>query len=350
MAEYKSARRLLRGNLLPVIACLIIRLSATHLQAKPSPQPIPSVPKAFRLAAPDSIEDLKAMEGHVEALVRRVSPAVVGVRIGMSAGSGVVISKDGLVLTAAHVCGGPNRAVVFTFPNGKIAHGHTLGTNHDMDSGLMKITDAGPWPYVEMADPAEARAGQWVLALGHPGGFDPERATVARLGRILRTGVLLQTDCTLMAGDSGGPLFDMDGRVVGIHSRISESTSENFHVPVATYLETWDRLEECQEWGGRPRSSVVTIGVRGVQDQEGCRVQDVIRGGPAFRAGVQPGDLIVRIKGERITDPSCLVDCVRQANPGDELAVLVKRHTTELHLAVTAEERRGFDRRWQPEP
>jgi serine protease Do len=200
-----------------------------------------------------------------------------------------------------------------------------------------------------MADAAEARVGQWVLALGHPGGFDPDRAIVARLGRILRTGLLLQTDCTLMAGDSGGPLFDMEGRVVGIHSRISESTSENFHVPIATYLETWDRLEEGQNWGGRPRFSFATIGVHAVDDADGCRVEDVTEGGPASKAGLAPGDVILRINGVLITDRRCLQDCVRQSNPGDALALLVRRHTAEIHFAVTVEARGpGWHRRPPP--
>jgi serine protease Do len=312
------------------------------LLAKPAPRRGAEVPGAFRQSGPASVADLRAMERHVEGLVRRVSPAVVAVRIDNSAGSGVVISQDGLVLTAAHVCGTPDRAVLFTFPDGRTAHGHTLGTNHDRDSGLMKITDPGPWPHVDLADPSEMRLGEWVLALGHPGGFDPDRATVARLGRVIRTGILLQTDCTLMAGDSGGPLFDMAGRVVGVHSRISESTAENFHVPIATYLETWDRLERGDNWGGRPRPSRSTIGVHGIDDPEGCRIQDVVEDGPAWRAGVQTGDVILRINGVPITDAECLGDCVHQAKPGEELAVLVKRHTSQLILPIVVQERRGF--------
>ena len=189
---------------------------------KPSPANRFDLPRAFRQAVPSSVDDLKAIQGQVEALAVRLAPAVVEVEVGMGSGSGVVISEDGLVLTAAHVCGTPNLDVVFTFPNGKKVRGKTLGTNHDMDAGLMKITDPGHWPRVETGELDDARLGDWVLALGHPGGFDPERPMVVRLGRLLKLGPgLLQTDCTLIGGDSGGPLFDMHGRVIGIHSRIS---------------------------------------------------------------------------------------------------------------------------------
>jgi len=180
------------------------------------------------------MSDLKTIEAHVKDLANRVAPAVVAVRINGATGSGVVISEDGLVLTAAHVGGEPNRDVHFTFPDGRTARGKTLGMNHEMDAGLMKITDKGHWPHLDIGDLAQARLGDWVLALGHPGGFDPQRPTVLRLGRIIRLGTgWLQTDCALIGGDSGGPLIDMQGRVIGIHSRISDSVAENFHVPIA---------------------------------------------------------------------------------------------------------------------
>jgi serine protease Do len=157
----------------------------------------------------------------------------------------VIISGDGLVLTAGHVCGAPGRKVRFTFPSGKTAQGKTLGADMDADTGLMRITDTGPWPHVPIGDLDQADLGDWVLALGHPGGFDLKRSLVVRLGRIIRvTSEALQTDCTISPGDSGGPLFDMHGRVIGIHSYIRGSVTENYHVPVTDYLETWPRLVE----------------------------------------------------------------------------------------------------------
>jgi serine protease Do len=284
------------------------------------------------------------MERHIQELIRRVSPAVVAVRVGGSVGTGVVITRDGYVLCAAHVCGGPEREVRFTFPDGKTAKGHTLGTNHEIDSGLMKITDQGDWPHVDVADAESAQLGDWVLALGHPGGFDAERSTVARLGRIIRARSMLQTDCTLIAGDSGGPLFDMHGRVVGIHSRISEPTSDNYHVPIGTYLETWDRLVAGEDWG-RPRPrSMATIGIGAIDDPEGCRLERVTENGAGFRAGLRPGDLVLRIDSNPITDAECLGQTIRAKEPGDVISVLVRRDATEMVLEVTVESRRGRGR------
>jgi UDP-N-acetylmuramyl-tripeptide synthetase len=122
--------------------------------------------------SPASVDDLKSIEQHLKKLAARVSPSVVAVQVGGATGSGVVITEDGLVLTAAHVSGRPKENVTFTFPDGTKAKGITLGTDHEFDAGLMKITDPGQWPRVEIADAQSMRLGDWVLALGHPGGFD----------------------------------------------------------------------------------------------------------------------------------------------------------------------------------
>jgi serine protease Do len=337
------------GVALP-FAALLTLYSPDLLAKPPSPAKSEEVSAVFRKSVPTSIADLRNVERRVELLVGKVSRAVVAVRVGMSGGSAVVISPDGLVLCAAHVCGTPNTPVHFIFSDGRTARGETLGTNHAMDAGLMKITDPGPWPFVDVGDPESIRLGDWVLALGHPGGFDPERSAVARLGRVISLEGLLQTDCTLMAGDSGGPLFDMSGHVIGIHSRISESASDNYHVPIGAYLESWERLAKGENWGDERPAPPSTIGVRGLDDPAGCRIERVSEGGPAFRAGLLPGDLIVRINGEPVTDADCLVQFVRQTEAGRELTLAVKRAGVELDLKVTVEPRRGPGRRGRPGP
>jgi serine protease Do len=217
----------------------------TSLPTVPRPTPAyrSDLRPAFSKDVPVTLDDLKTMERHVKALAGRVSPAVVAVEVGSSSGSGVIISADGLVLTAGHVCGRPDREVSFTFPNGKKARGKTVGANLENDTGLMRITDRGSWPHAEMGDLQQVCLGDWVLALGHPGGFDLRRSLVVRLGRIIRMDDgALQTDCTISPGDSGGPLFDMHGRVIGIHSAISTSMAENFHVAVTAFYQGWDVL------------------------------------------------------------------------------------------------------------
>src|SRR5438876_4038480 len=96
------------------------------------------LPAVFHKPSPASVEDLKAIERHLKAIITRLSRAVVAVQVGGATGSGVVVSEDGSVLTAGHVCGNTNREVRFTFPDGSTARGKTLGLNNDMDAGMMK--------------------------------------------------------------------------------------------------------------------------------------------------------------------------------------------------------------------
>ncbi|PWU20401.1 MAG: hypothetical protein C5B50_03975 [Verrucomicrobia bacterium] len=230
-----------------VVAALVVTVArGADLNSdfpRPEPGPRKELPAAFDKQSPSSISDLRVIERHVKTLAARVSPAVVAVEVGYGSGSGVIISSNGLVLTAGHVCGRAGRSVLFTFANGKTVHGKTLGLNDDDDTGLMRITDPGPWPCVAVGDLDRARNGQWVLALGHPGGFDAKRSLVVRLGRIIRLQPdALQTDCAISPGDSGGPLFDMYGRVIAIHSYISNAATQNYHVPITAFFDNWEEM------------------------------------------------------------------------------------------------------------
>ena len=136
--------------------------------------------------------------------------------------------------------------------DGKRLRAKSLGRNGGIDSGMMKILDPGPFPFVEMGKSSKMKVGQWCIGVGHPGGLKPNRGMVVRVGRILvNSNSFIRTDCFLVGGDSGGPLFNMQGEVIGIHSRIgARLMSENMHVPMDTYSQTWERLAKGEAWGG----------------------------------------------------------------------------------------------------
>src|SRR5262249_8958054 len=113
------------------------------------------VPAVFKKAAPENVQDLKAMQAHVRALAARVVPCTVNVKIGMGQGSGVIVSEDGYVLTAGHVSGAPGRDVVLTLADGRKVKGKTLGVNRGIDSGMIKITTEGKWPHCGMGKSGE---------------------------------------------------------------------------------------------------------------------------------------------------------------------------------------------------
>jgi serine protease Do len=200
---------------------------------------------AFSKPAPENLSDLRAIEEQVTSLAQRVLPTTVALQVGRAQASGVIVSSDGYVLTAAHVIERPGRNVTIIFSNGKTARGTTLGLNPQVDGGLVQITDSGPWPYAPIAPIDETpRPGDWCVATGNPGGFQAGRMPPVRLGRVIDADrVMIRTDCTISMGDSGGPLFDMQGRVIGIHSRIADETTMNLHVPAATYQDAWDVLK-----------------------------------------------------------------------------------------------------------
>ena len=240
-----QALRVIVNRLSFCTSLLVIVLFTDSIVAQDRPSSAgKALPAAFKKSTPTSITDLKSMEKHVEALIKKVSPAVVALEIANGNGSGVVISSNGFILTAGHVVSETaNLEVRITFPDGKIAHGKTLGVASESDAGLVKITDSGVWPYADLDDLEETRVGDWVLALGHPGGFDAKRSLVTRLGRIIRLeSDGLQTDCTISPGDSGGPVFNMRGKIIGIHSFIRTSMSENYHESVTGFADDLERL------------------------------------------------------------------------------------------------------------
>lgn len=276
----------------------------------------------FSKQAPESVEDLLAIQRHVTKLVKKTIPCTVGVRVRGAQGSGVIVSKDGYVLTAGHVSQKPGLNATITLHNGRRLQGVTLGRNIGMDSGLIKITDEGDWDYVEMGSSKDLKLGEWCLAIGHPGGFQKGRQPVVRLGRILeKRKNVLRTDCPLLGGDSGGPLLDMKGRVVGVHSKISRSLTANFHVPIDTYRSTWDRLVAKKVWGGPPP----IIGIRGENAKDGLRVTEVFSGLPADNAGIKKGDVIIACNGQKVASLTGLIKILSEKKPGDEITLEFRR-------------------------
>lgn len=302
----------------------------------------PALREIYAGGVPQTVDDLRLMDAHQQLLVKRISPTVVGLQIGQTQGSGVLVSKDGYVLTASHVAGQPDLDTQILMSNGQKYRGKTLGMNRTLDAALVKIDPVVregqemEWPFAELGRSSNLRPGHWCLGMGHPGGFQAERPPVARFGRVLaNNGQSITTDCLLVGGDSGGPLFDMEGNVIGIHSRIGTKLTKNLHVPVEAYRESWDRLARGDSWGsllevvGRP-----VIGVLGDRGTEDARIVEVLPGSPAERAGIRSGDLITRFGDEPVDSFDELKQLVSQSYPGDEVVLEVVREDQRLELKV----------------
>ncbi len=281
-----------------------------------------SVPAVFDKTLPESISDLQAIQRHVKTLLKRTMAATVGVQVGGAQGSGVIVNREGFVLTAGHVSSAKatDHKCKIIMPDGRILNAKTLGANTGIDSGMIQITDEGVYPFCEMAKSADLKAGDWCLAIGHPGGYQKGRSPVVRLGRVQRSEkTFIQTDCTLVGGDSGGPLFNMQGKVIGIHSRIGNLITANMHVPVDTYRDTWDRLAKGEEWGGSlfgsRKNSDAYLGMSLDSERPDCLVTKVNADSPAEKAGLRVNDIVRRFDGKRLTSQNELVNLLQSKRP-----------------------------------
>ena len=186
----------------------------------------------------DPLLDLLSVESKIQSILPTIKSAVVSIETLEGAGSGVIVSEDGLVLTAAHVIGKRDEKMMVTLAGGHKKHAVSKGGSELSDAGMLQLEKNELYPYVSLAKPGSSRAGQWCVALGHPSGFNEERGMVLRAGKILeKKDETLQTNCRLLGGDSGGPLFNLEGELIGIHSRISKNPDENFHTTIESFYQ-----------------------------------------------------------------------------------------------------------------
>lgn len=321
--------------------CALLLAGAACAAAPPAPDPLAKLPAVFSKRAPESLEDLRAIERHVDKVLQRVTPAIVCVRIGNGSGTGVIVSPDGLVLTAGHVCGAPGRPCTLIFPDGKTAKGKTLGLARGTDSGMIQITSPGKsWPSAALGRSSSLKPGDWCIARGHPGGFKKGRAPVVRVGRVLGTrGRFLAHDCALVGGDSGGPLFDMRGRVIGIESNIGRSITQNNAVPIDAFRPQWGQLVKGEVIGGGGPLPGVYLGVNGDPRGRDCRIVQVAPGSPAGKGGIKVGDVVVKFAGKPVTRFAELAQLVRTRKAGDVVEVEVRRGDETMKLKITLAKR-----------
>ena len=266
----------------------------------------------------NAFADLSTLESRQKQLtesLKKVTPALVSVQDGFGAGSGVVVSADGVVLTASHVVetrfrGSMRLSVVF--PDGSRYRASLLGMNRSTDAAMLKITepfrDGKDFPFVELGESSTLNRGDWCFALGHPGGFRDDRPAPVRLGRILSVGHrTVVSDCAIVLGDSGGPLFDLSGKLIGIHSMITEVIVENRHVAIDAFRRDGDRMEKNEIWGrlnARDDDMVETeffgVGLRWRNFTP--EVIWVLRNSPAEKAGLRDGDILLKVAQQSFAD------------------------------------------------
>jgi serine protease Do len=218
-----------------------------------------------------------------------------------------------------------------------------LGANFSKDIAMVKIAEPGKYPFAPRGESKGLKAGDWVIAFGHSKGFDPARTPPMRFGRVISQGPgnFFTTDCTLIGGDSGGPLFDLEGRVIAVHSSIGASFENNNHAGIDGFGEDWEKLLAGKMWGqlemnpfANPDMAVLGVGMGVTQDDSGVPVIEVQPGSPAAKALIKPGDIIRAIDGNAISDGHDLLQVIAKKKPGDVVKVGVFRDSSMIDIAV----------------
>ncbi|HMP80095.1 MAG TPA: serine protease, partial [Pirellulaceae bacterium] len=173
------------------------------------------VPPGSSFGNDTALEQLREVQSKVQRVVQDTLPACVAISDGIGFGSGVVVNSSGHILTAGHVVNTGTQKLDVYFPDGRIVRARLLGYNLNVDAAMIQIIDPGPWPHVPVATSTEhLQSGDWLVSLGHSGGYEVGRNPPVRSGRLLeRRGHQLVTDAVLIGGDSGGPLFDLNGQL-----------------------------------------------------------------------------------------------------------------------------------------
>lgn len=278
--------------------------------------------------APENLQDIEAIQKALISALQKARDATVCIDIGDGSGSGVIISADGLVLTAAHVSTGVGKEVTVIMEDGRKLKAETLGLVADVDAAMVKITEKGPFPFAPLGKDDTPKLGDWVFSLGHSGGFDKERGSVVRLGRLVRiANSTIQTDCALIGGDSGGPLFDMSGKVIGIHSRVGEQLQVNMHVPLKEFTNNWDGMLRSEFIGEGPfaQKPEKGSGLLGVATEArsagGLKVLKVGRETPAEKAGIKEGDVLLKFNGTALEKREQLQELIKEMAAGDKVEI-----------------------------
>jgi serine protease Do len=265
-----------------------------------------------------------------------------------SLGSGFIVSNDGYILTNAHVVDGAN-VVTVKLTDKREFRAKVVGADKQSDVAVLKI-DASNLPTVKIGDPNQSKVGQWVVAIGSPYGFDNTVTSgiISAKSRSLPNEnytPFIQTDVPVNPGNSGGPLFNLQGEVIGINSMIYSQTGGfqglSFAIPINEAIKVKDDLVKTGHVS-RGRLGVAVQGMNqtlansfGLSKPNGALVSSVDANGPAAKAGLQPGDVITAVNGSPVADSTDLPAQVASLAPGSPATVTVWRDKASKDIKVT---------------
>ncbi|SFR07166.1 S1C family serine protease [Desulfoscipio geothermicus] len=268
-------------------------------------------------------------------------------------GSGFIISKDGYILTNAHVVDGATEINVYLSNKEKALTAKIIGSDAELDLAVLKVKAGGELPHLTLGDSDAARVGEWVIAIGNPYGLDHTVTTgvISAKGRPVQVENrhfknLLQTDASINPGNSGGPLLNLAGQVIGINTAVNASAQGiGFAIPANTVKAVMDTLIEKGKIS-RPHMGVYIQTLTpelaqnlNLQADHGAIIAGVIPGSPADKVGLQQGDVILQINRQAVNEAGDVTDFIKKSKVGDKVVLLVERNGSRNYVSLTLAEK-----------
>jgi serine protease Do len=268
-------------------------------------------------------------------------------------GSGVIISKDGYILTNNHMVANADTIEVELY-DGTKQQAKLIGTDPGTDLAVIKIDPTSTMKFAPLGDSDTLKVGEWVVAIGSPRGFD-WTVTAGIISAKHRTGIgalgpagyedFIQTDAAINPGNSGGPLINLKGEVIGINSLIISASQGSEGMGFAIPSNMAKEISESLIQHGKVVRGYMGVNIQDITPDmaknlklkgqtKGAIVTDVVPGGPAEKAGVQQGDIIVKFDGDSVESSSQLRNLVAQTDPGSTVKVTLVRNSKEMELTL----------------
>ena len=284
-------------------------------------------------------------------------------RQAQSLGSGFLISPDGYVVTNNHVVapgarGATVDSITVILPDRKEYKAKLIGRDQASDLALLKI-DATNLPFVKFGDSTKARVGDWIVAIGNPFGIGSTvtAGIISALHRSTGQGGaydrFIQTDAAINQGNSGGPMFDLSGNVIGINSQIFSQSGGNIGIGFAIPAEEAKPIIETLMKGTAVKRGYLGVGIQPLREDDGAAlglpkgrgelINRVEAGGPAEKAGVKVGDIVLRVNGEDVTVDQTLSYLVANVKPGGAIRLDINRDGKNLTINAVAGTRPSED-------
>ncbi len=272
----------------------------------------------------------------------------------LGAGSGFIIDPSGLIVTNNHVVGRADRITV-VLSDGTELQARLVGSDDLTDIAVVRVTSPTPLPYVSWGDSNAAQVGDWILAAGNPFGIGTSvtAGIISARGRDIGAGPfddMIQIDAPINPGNSGGPTFNMDGEVIAVNTAIVSPTGGSVGIGFGVPSEMARRIvADLRDKGRIDRGwlgvsvqdvqagvgGVGTVGGAGRGTGTGVAIAGIDRTGPAAKAGLRPGDVVMSVNGGRVDSARNLIKAVAATTPGSSVRLLVRRGAQSLDVPVT---------------